>query len=195
MNLEGLGEPARSVGEVITLFERWGAHPYDEVLPQLDHALQSAALARAAAATDELVVAALLHDVGHLLELAAGGNVSAAGPDRRHEAVGARYLSSLFGPRVTGPIALHVQAKRYLVATEPELLDELSDGSRASLERQGGPLDAGAVARFAAHPGAPDAIALRRWDDAAKVVGLEVPGLGDYVELLEQLAEARRVTR
>ena len=194
MDTDGLGPPAASVDEVLALVARWGAEPYDEALPQIEHGLQCAALARGAGAADELVAAALLHDVGHLLEVDGAATTDlpdADGRDRRHEALGARYLSSLFGPKVTGPIALHVQAKRYLVATEPGLLDELSDGSRASLVRQGGPLDADGVARFAAHPGAPDAIALRRWDDAAKVVGLDVPGLDDYLELLEGLAQAR----
>lgn len=202
METDGLRDPATSVDEVLDLFARWGTHPYDETLPQLDHALQCAALARGAGAADELVAAALLHDVGHLLELdqtgsTAGGtdDTGETASDRRHEAVGARHLSALFGPKVTGPIALHVQAKRYLVATEPALLGELSEGSRASLVRQGGPLDDDGVARFAAHPGAADAISLRRWDDAAKVVGLDVPGLDDYAELLEQLAGRRRVTR
>ncbi|MFZ4517804.1 MAG: HD domain-containing protein [Microthrixaceae bacterium] len=179
--------PAASVDEVLELFDRFGQDRYDEQVAQLDHALQCAALARRDGAPDALVAAALLHDVGHLLHLRDGGR-GPADEDLAHEDVGARWLSELFGPEVTDPIALHVEAKRYLCAVEPGLTDTLSAGSRASLVRQGGPLDAAGVAAFEALDGAADATALRRWDDAGKVVGLEVVPLGAYRPLLESVA-------
>src|SRR5690606_17566291 len=84
--------PARSIDEVLALFETWGVQRYDEDVTQLDHALQTAALARDAGATDELVAAALLHDVGHLLELRAGGRADGqVEVDLGHEGRGARY--------------------------------------------------------------------------------------------------------
>ena len=178
---------ARSVDEVLDLYRRFGSDHYDEAITQLDHGLQCAALAGAEGATDALVAAALLHDVGHLLHLRAGGT----GPevaDLDHESVGARYLAGLFGPAVTGPVALHVRAKRYLCAVEPDLVDGLSDGSRASLVRQGGPMDRAEADAFAANPGCADAVRLRRWDDSGKVEGLTVAPLESYVPLLERLA-------
>lgn len=179
---------AASVDEVLGLYERWGTELYDEEIRQLDHALQTAALARAAGADGPLVAAALLHDVGHLLDLADGAGHRERTTDLRHEARGSAWLAGLFGPAVTAPIALHVRAKRYLVATDPAYAAVLSPGSTASLARQGGPLDGGEAAAFERNPGWQDAVALRRWDDHAKVDGLDVPDLGAYRSLLLELS-------
>lgn len=184
--------PARSVDEVVALYDRWAGDPYDEVVSQLDHALQTAALAVRDGADDELVAAALLHDVGHLLELAArDGRGALPTEDLGHEAVGARYLGAVFGPGVTGPIALHVEAKRYRCAVEPEHLERLSAGSRRSLALQGGPAGPEEVERFERHPGHRDALALRGWDDAGKVEGLEVAPFEDHVLMLRRVARRR----
>lgn len=178
---------ATTISQVIDLYLRRGGDPYDESLAQLDHGLQTAASAEAAGASDDLVSAALLHDVGHLLELdeRAGAGSLPAG-DRGHEAVGARWLGVLFGPSVTGPIALHVRAKRYLAAVDATYLDALSAGSRRSLALQGGPLSGAEAAAFERNPGFEDAVALRRWDDAGKVVGLPVHPLEHYGPTLER---------
>lgn len=181
--------PARSVDDVLELFREWGDRHYDEELSQTEHALQSAALAREAGAADELVAAALLHDVGHLLHLrATAGRPGPLDDDLDHEAVGARYLAGIFSPAVTGPVALHVRAKRYLAAVEDGYAAALSEGSTASLARQGGPMTADEQAAFAANPGATAALALRRWDDGGKVDGLDVGTLEDHRPLLERLA-------
>lgn len=177
-----------SVDELVRLFEEWGRHTYDEQLSQVDHALQTAALAVDAGAGDELIAAALLHDVGHLLELQQNGQPDRIREDDHHEARGASYLGGLFPAEVTAPVALHVRAKRYLCAVDASYRAGLSAGSTASLERQGGPFAEADAATFARHPAADDALALRRWDDGAKVVGLAVAPLADYVELLERLA-------
>lgn len=183
--------PAASVDEVMALYRRFGDEHYDEALSQTQHALQCAALARAEGAGDALVAAALLHDVGHLLELAerdAQGELPTV--DRDHESVGARYLSGLFGPEVTAPIALHVRAKRYLCAVDPGYLSGLSAGSARSLALQGGPADPDEVARFEANPGFAAAVRLRHWDDGGKVDGLDVGDLEGHRPLLERLATA-----
>jgi phosphonate degradation associated HDIG domain protein len=180
---------AASVDEVVDLYTRWANDPYDETLSQMDHALQTAALGAASGAGDELVVAALLHDVGHLLDLAAhDGRFQPTGDDLNHESVGARYLAGLFPPAVTGPIALHVRAKRYRCAVDPDYLMGLSAGSTRSLMTQGGPADADEVERFRQNPGFADAVALREWDDHGKVEGLDVPPLEHYRPLLDRLA-------
>ncbi|HWJ63814.1 MAG TPA: HD domain-containing protein [Acidimicrobiales bacterium] len=181
--------PAGGVAEVLALFEAWGTQNYDEDVSQLDHALQTAALARAAGADDALVAAALLHDVGHLLHLRAGAQGDGqTAVDLGHEATGARWLAPVFPPQVTGPIALHVAAKRYRCAVDPAYHDGLSEGSRRSLVRQGGPMSPEEAERFAAHPAHADAVALRGWDDGGKVEDLDVPDLDAYRPLLEQLA-------
>ena len=179
---------AQSVDDVLALYERWGTSRYDEAVFQLAHALQTAALARAAGAADPVVAAALLHDVGHLLDLADGDGERDRTIDQRHEARGSAWLAELFPPAVTAPIALHVRAKRYRVAVDPSYAEVLSAGSTASLARQGGPMDSAEVTAFESNPGWRDAVALRGWDDQAKVDGLAVPELPSYRALLESLA-------
>ena len=180
---------AADVDEVLDLFERWGTERYDEDVSQLDHALQTAALAMRDGADEALVAAALLHDVGHLLELREGGIADGQTEvDLGHEGRGARWLAAVFPPSVTGPIALHVAAKRYRCAVDPAYHDGLSDGSRRSLVRQGGPMAPDEAERFAAHPAGVDAVALRGWDDGGKVEGLAVADLQSYRDLLVGLA-------
>jgi predicted HD phosphohydrolase len=173
------------VAEIVELYERWGDDPYDEAIGQREHALQTAALAVAEQAQDALVAAALLHDVGHLLDLTRG--CLPDGDDLHHEDTGAAWLRPLFPAAVTAPIALHVRAKRFLVAAESTYGDRLSPGSIRSLAAQGGPLSAAEMSRFRSSRGADDAVRLRRWDDAAKVDGLQVAPFTSYTELLHRL--------
>ncbi len=175
--------------ELIELYTTHGAHHYDESVTQLDHGLQCAALARRDGASDALIAAALLHDVGHLLHLRDGGTGPAA-RDLHHEERGADLLATWFPPEVCEPVRLHVQAKRYLVAVEPGLHDVLSPGSQASLVRQGGPMSAEEVEGFERTPGHREAVALRRWDDAGKVEGLDVASFAEHEPLLRSLARA-----
>jgi phosphonate degradation associated HDIG domain protein len=180
-----------NVDDVLALFERHGDDTYGEDVTQNQHALQCAAIAEADGASEALIVAALLHDVGHLVHLDETGEVADAQVvDDVHEATGARALARLFGPEVTGPIALHVTAKRYRCATEPGYLDGLSPASVLSLAIQGGPLDADACATFAAHPAAAEAIRLRGYDDWGKLDDVDVPGWDHYRPMLERLARS-----
>lgn len=187
------GAGAASVDEVLDLLDRWGTERYDEEVTQLDHALQTAAHARSEGADDALVAAALLHDVGHLLALRdslapTDGDTEV---DLGHEGRGARWLAPLFPAGVTGPIALHVAAKRYRCAVDPAYHTTLSAGSTRSLARQGGPMAADEVSRFERNPAHLDAVRLRGWDDGGKVLDAEVPELSRYRPLLERLATAR----
>ena len=181
-----------TVDDVLSLYERRGGVHYDDDVTQLDHALQCAALADSDGASDGVVAAALLHDVGHLLELdRTAGDVGDLTVDRGHEARGSGYLAALFPPPVVAPVALHVRAKRYLCAVDPQYLDALSAGSVRSLATQGGPLPTGEVTAFERHPAFTAAVAMRRWDDLGKVDGLEVPDLGHYEPLLRRVAAER----
>ncbi len=180
---------AQTVAEVVALYHAWASDPYDESVSQLDHALQTAALARTASASPELVAAALLHDVGHLLELADGLGFDTADPiDHAHETRGAAFLADLFPPSVTRPIALHVEAKRYRVSVDSLYRSSLSDGSRTSLVRQGGAHSPREAEAFLTLDGAPEAIALRAWDDYGKVEGLTIDPFDTYLDLLDSLA-------
>jgi predicted HD phosphohydrolase len=133
------------------------------------------------------VAAALLHDVGHLLEIADRQGARDRTTDQRHEARGSAWLAGLFPPAVTAPVALHVRAKRYLCAVDASYAAVLSPGSTASLARQGGAMDADEVTAFETNPGWDDAVRLRRWDDEAKVPDLSVPSAASYRALLESV--------
>jgi phosphonate degradation associated HDIG domain protein len=170
-----------SLQDIDTVFARRGAEQYSgEPVTQLEHALQSAALAEAEGADDELVTAALLHDLGHLLQ-ELGETPSLRGVDDVHQYAALPFLRGLFGERVLGGICLHVDAKRYLCATRPDYHDALSQDSKRSLKLQGGVFDAAQAQAFIAQPGAPDAVRLRLWDDRAKIAGQATPPLSHYL--------------
>ena len=170
--------------ELLGLFESdLATAMYDEVVTEREHALQAAEQAEAAGAADATVAAALLHDVGRLLI-----DADLAAADRAHDRVGERYLRQWFGPEVTVPVGLHVAAKRYLCATEPEYLAVLSAVSVRSLEVQGGPMSPAEVEAFRAGEGWEAAVQLRRWDDGAKREDHRTKAVADYRPLLEDLA-------
>lgn len=180
-----------SVDELFALYEEKGNEPYGESITQNEHALQCAALAKAAGAREELIIAALFHDVGHLVaEVQNDPDFVLDEDDDDHEAIGARVLSPLLGPAVARPVALHVTAKRWRCAREPHYFDQLSPASRATLRAQGGPLTDEECERFEEQPGFADALALRTWDDEGKVEGLEVGTFSDYVDAVNSLAAA-----
>jgi phosphonate degradation associated HDIG domain protein len=151
-----------------------------EPVTQLEHALQCATCAQREGASGELLVAALLHDIYNL----ADGTDDAEQP---HDRLGAQMLSALFGPAVTEPIRLHVEAKRYLCAVEPAYWAGLSDMSKRSLMWQGGPFSAEQAATFIWQPYANDAVRLRRWDDAAKAVAKVTPSLDEFIPIMRSL--------
>ena len=137
---------------------------FGEPVTQKEHALQCGWLAEREGAAAALVVAALLHDVGHLLS-SESEDAADRGIDQLHQDAGQRWLSQFFGPDVTEPVRLHVDAKRYLCATDPDYYAALSEASRQSLRLQGGPLRSSDLSAFAEQPFAMDAVRLRRWDD------------------------------
>lgn len=180
----------RVVVEVLDLFDRFGSSNYDEGVTLTDHSLQTAALARAEGASDVLVLASLLHDVGHFLQAQDRGNENYLADDWAHDTVAAEWLRPRFGDEVADAVGHHVSAKRWLCASEPSYFDSLSAASVASLAAQGGPFTESEAIDWREQPGAEAAIRLRRWDDDGKVAGLNIAPLSDYTELLQRFSEA-----
>ena len=177
-------EPALSVEEIVAVLAGGEARPLGPGQPvtQLEHAMQTAAILQREQPDDaELTVAGLVHDLGQLLPHAC---------DETHAADGAAAVRAALGERVAGIVALHVEAKRYLVATDANYKVRLAGDSVVSLGRQGGALTQREVAFFLARPWAGDAVTLRRADDSGKVVrGLGVHALDQWVSLLEEVSE------
>ena len=172
----------------VELLQESGEDDYiGEPVSQLEHALQCAALAVDAGASDALVAAALFHDIGHLCagdddEVMPGLGVV------RHEHLGAEFLARAGYPdAVCELVRGHVEAKRYLVATKPGYAERLSTASQGTLALQGGALTAEEVERFAADPLGRDKLRLRVFDERAKETDARVPGLDHYTELLARV--------
>jgi phosphonate degradation associated HDIG domain protein len=179
--------------EILQMLEEKGNGSYfGEPVSQTEHALQAAFFATQDKAPHSLVAAALLHDIGHLLH-DEGEDVADRGVDTLHEEAGERWLAKHFGQEVCEPVRLHVAAKRYLCATRPDYLAELSPASRQSLQLQGGPMSRQEEEAFRRNQYFEAAVQLRLWDDRAKIAGLMVPGLECYRELLEELEGRNRL--
>jgi phosphonate degradation associated HDIG domain protein len=174
--------------QLLSIYSGRGAGAYfGEPVSMLEHSLQAAHLAAAANAPDALVIAALLHDIGHLIE-PAPEDFADWQADQRHEVSGGRWLATHFGPAVCEPVRLHVPAKRYLCATDGAFMARLSPASLRTLELQGGPMSGAEGAAFQAESFHRDAVRLRRWDDEGKMAGLRTPDFLHYRELIERLA-------
>ena len=141
---------------------------------QRAHALQAAWLAEKAGGSAALITASLLHDIGHMVH-DLGEDPASEGIDDKHEELGEAWLARWFGPDVTEPVRLHVAAKRYLCAAEPNYFTKLSSDSVRSLALQGGLMSESEMAKYRANPHAKAATALRRFDEGAKVKCLETP--------------------
>lgn len=177
--------------EVFGLFAEFGSSNYDEGVTLTDHSLQTAALAVAEGAHDALVLAALLHDVGHFLQARARGNENYLAFDWAHDTIAADWLRPRFGDEVADPVGHHVSAKRWLCAREPAYFDALSSASVASLAAQGGPFTDDEADEWRTRSGADAAIRLRRWDDDGKVAGLTIAPLAEYEALLRDRERSR----
>ena len=175
--------------EILAIFHKRGADAYfGESVSMTEHALQAAHFAQSCAAPPALIVAALLHDVGHLIDDDVPGDIADWTVDAHHEDIGGRWLAQRFRPEVSEPVRLHVPAKRYLLATDAKYFAKLSPASVLTLQLQGGPMAAHEVSKFETEPFHKEAVRVRRWDDQGKVAGLKTPALGDYRTLIEALA-------
>ena len=174
-----------SLSDICVLFARKGGRAYEgEGITQLEHALQTAAQAEAIGAPPTLIAAALLHDLGHLLN-DQGETPTLRGVDDLHQFAALPFLRPLYGNDVLEPIRMHVDAKRYLCATRADYYAALSADSKRSLVLQGGVYSADEASRFIEQPHAEYAVKIRLWDDLAKIPGAATPPLAHFVPALE----------
>jgi len=166
---------------------RGGLH-YGEGVTQLEHALQSAVLAQAQGSSPSLIVAALLHDIGHFFEQEK--DVVEGRFDDRHEAVGARLLQKIFPESIYRPVALHVAAKRYLCFTVPQYWADLSPASQQSLKLQGGPFSGTQAQAFERVLYWQDAVQLRRFDDMGKRDEISGRTFAEFMPMMRELLVA-----
>jgi phosphonate degradation associated HDIG domain protein len=176
--------------ELQAIYDRRGAQAYlGEAVSMTEHGLQAAHFARAAGAPEALIVAALLHDIGHLL-MPVAEDIADWQHDARHELIGGGWLARRFGPEVSEPVRLHVPAKRYLCAVDAAYLAKLSPASVLTLKLQGGAMAAAQLAAFESEPYWREAIQVRRWDDEGKVAGLRTADFSEYGASIDRLALA-----
>lgn len=184
-------QPMKIVALIEDIFERRGADSYlGEDVTMSQHMLQAAQLAEEANASDEIVVAALLHDIGHYTN-EFPEDAMEQGVNNFHDEAGAAIMQSHFPDTVINCIRYHVDAKRYLCATDPAYYDDLSDASKQSLAVQGGPMSATEVADFEKMPDVNDIVQVRRWDDLAKDTERTTPPFAYYKPRLERVVLQR----
>lgn len=156
-------------------------------MTQLEHALQCAQLAAEEGFDQETIAAALLHDVGHLLDRSTAADMGGWG-HIAHEIAGAAFLRKAgFGEKIVALVEGHVAAKRYLTAMDAAYNQQLSEASKQTLHYQGGPMSAAEMAAFEQNPYFSACIRLRRWDDMAKIPDFLPATFDDYLQLLNSV--------
>ncbi len=175
---------------ICDIYKRAGDREYGEAVSELTHAIQTALLAEESEASDSLVVACLLHDIGHLLH-DAGEDIADKNVDMKHEVLGASFLEKWFLPRVTCPVALHVDAKRYLATRAESYLHQLSPASVKSFWLQGGYMTEEELKNFSAGDYYQDAIKLRLFDELAKDPEKKIPRLSNFEAVVKRELAAK----
>ena len=177
------------VGFLADIFTRRGDEEYlGEPITMAQHMLQGAAIAEAQGESEEIIVAALLHDIGHFTS-EFGTFTMQDTEDRFHEDAGAELLERFFPPLVVDCVRHHVAAKRYLCATRPEYFDLLSEASVHSLMLQGGSMSPEEVAEFERNPNAGAIVKVRYLDDAGKDPEMETPGFEHFAPMVQRVVD------
>src|ERR1700744_1938593 len=180
-------EQAREItDEIMRLYKEYGGAEYaGEKVSQLEHMVQAAQLAEAQGYDEEVILAAFLHDIGHISEAAKGDNEMDGYGIKDHEELGAEFLREKgFSKKVARLVESHVEAKRYLTFKDPLYYAQLSDASKKTLEYQGGPMPAEEAAAFEQYPLFTLIIQMRKWDEEAKIEHKPLPDLQHYRQMI-----------
>ncbi|MBS1669664.1 MAG: HD domain-containing protein [Bacteroidetes bacterium] len=187
-------EKARQVTEeVMGLYEKHGGEEYaGEKITQLEHMVQAAQLAEVQGFDEEVVLAAFLHDIGHICEAGHGDNEMDGFGIKNHEEIGADYLLSKgFSKKLARLVESHVEAKRYLTFKYPEYYHQLSDASKKTLEYQGGPMEEDEANAFEQYPLFDLIIKMRKWDEEAKIEHKPMPALAHFKMMIQRHLESQ----
>ncbi len=186
--------PETIVPFLADIFERRGGEEYlGEPVTMAEHMLQGATMAERAGMDEVIIVAALLHDIGHFTS-EFGMFTMEDEEDRLHEKAGAAVLERFFPTLVTDCVRWHVAAKRYLCATKPEYFGRLSEASVHSLNLQGGPMSADEVAEFERNPNAREIVQVRYLDDAGKHPDMQTPGFAHFAPMVQRVVDGHCAT-
>jgi 2-amino-1-hydroxyethylphosphonate dioxygenase (glycine-forming) len=179
--------------EIMGLYEGYGGNEYaGEKVTQLEHMAQAAQLAEEQGYDEEVILAAFLHDIGHISEAAKGDGITSAARGEMngfgivdHEALGADFLREKgFSKKIARLVESHVEAKRYLTVKDPSYYDQLSEASKKTLEFQGGPMTPEEADAFEQYPLFQLIVQMRKWDEQAKVVGMPLPDIEHYRRMI-----------
>ena len=176
----------RTIKKIANWFNARGDRMYGEAVTERSHALQCAEAAQKRGGSKPLIIACLLHDIGHLMH-DRGEDVAEQGVDMRHEVIAEKYLRKSFPESVSRPVGLHVDAKRFLCTVESKYFDGLSYASKLSLELQGGLMTEEECSAFMAEPFCNDAILVRRCDEEAKQTDTAPPALETYFPIMRDV--------
>jgi len=171
------------------IFERCGDEEYlGEPVTMAEHMLQGATIAEQNGLDEEIIVGALLHDIGHFTSEFGTFSMEDT-EDRYHEEAGAKVLSAFFPSVIVDCVRYHVAAKRYLCATRPEYFKRLSEASVHSLNLQGGPMRPDEVADFEKNPNLGKIIQVRYLDEAGKRTDMETPDFWHFAPMVQRLVD------
>jgi len=182
--------PQTIVPFLADIFERRGAEEYlGENVTIAEHMLQGAYLAEQRGEDEQIIVAALLHDIGHFTSELGTFEMNDE-IDRLHEDAGAEILERFFPPLITDCVRQHVAAKRYLCSVDPMYFGRLSQASVKSLELQGGPMERDEATEFAKNPNLDAIVKVRHLDDEGKIVGFKTPGFDHYAPMVQRAVDS-----
>ena len=188
-------EQAKSIAdEILNMYKNYGGEQYaGEKITQLEHMAQAAQLAEEQGYDEEVVLAAFLHDIGHICVAAEGDNEMDGFGIVDHEEVGAAFLGKKgFSRKIVRLVESHVEAKRYLTIKDPAYYGQLSEASRKTLEYQGGPMSEEEAAAFEQYPLFSLIIQMRKWDEDAKIEHKPLPELAHFRQMMIHHLETAR---
>lgn len=189
----GMLTPATIVAFLADIFERRGDEEYlGEPVTMAEHMLQGAYLAEQQGEPEIIIVAALLHDIGHFTSEFGTFSMDDT-HDKHHEEAGAAVLERFFPSLVVDCVRYHVAAKRYICATDPDYFGQLSAASIHSLKLQGGPMSPDEVKEFERNPNVNEIVRVRHLDDAGKIADMRTPGFAHYAPMVQRIVDAHCV--